>query len=46
MRCTLLAADPITKPKAEMMSYRGKAVDWLVSSESSPTTEWMAPVMP
>ncbi len=29
-----------------MMSYSGNAIDSLVSSQSSPTTEWMAPVMP
>lgn len=33
-------------PTALMTSYSGNAVDALVVSESSPTMEWIAPLMP
>ena len=34
------------KPTAATISHSGKAVDWLVSSVRSPTTAWIAPVVP
>ena len=37
---------PTMKPTAATISYSGKAVDWLVSSVRSPTTAWIAPVVP